>query len=421
MPNDTANVLITGVQQDAVGDYELNYLDMSGNSTDVLAGDGTWIDINDAACEWNEITNVTDDLVMGYTGACNTGKVGIGLSVPTSKLQIKNTVTATNSTVKVESTGDNGTTVGHYGIDCRSNGGGLFQVAINGEALATTTVTFTPPNYHPLIGVRGIANAGEYCGHRAIGVYGEANGSTCSPALAGYFAGAIVHTQPPIGLSDQGIKINVESYSGGLNAVMALQPKTYNFDPEALASADPETLNYGFIAQDVQQVLPDLVVEVMAPLVRDEEGELIATEDTYLGIRYTDLIPVLVSAIQEQQAQIESLAAQVAACCTIDADNRSTAPQVNDIHIQQFGNRLEQNSPNPFETTTRISFNLAADCRARVCIYNSSGQLLDCLMDEFKNAGTHNLEWNTSGLASGIYFYTLEIDGFEQVKRAVKF
>ena len=41
-------------------------------------------------------------------------------------------------------------------------------------------------------------------------------------------------------------------------------------------------------------------------------------------------------------------------------------------------------------------------------------------MDEFKNAGTHNLEWNTSGLASGIYFYSLEIDGFEQVKRAVK-
>jgi hypothetical protein len=46
--------------------------------------------------------------------------------------------------------------------------------------------------------------------------------------------------------------------------------------------------------------------------------------------------------------------------------------------------------------------------------------MIDCLVDDTRAAGNHRVDWYTSDLAPGIYFYSLEVDGFEQVRRAVK-
>ena len=82
MPNNEPNVLITGVQQDQTGDYALNYLAFPNDENLFLAGDGTWVPGN-VACDWNLVTNgASNDLVMGYTGACNEGRVGIGSANP---------------------------------------------------------------------------------------------------------------------------------------------------------------------------------------------------------------------------------------------------------------------------------------------------------------------------------------------------
>jgi len=403
IPEGPGDVLITGKLEDVDGDYSLRYLEFSDDDSQVLAGNGTWVDINSSACEWNEVTNgPSDDLVMGYTGACNQGRVGIGTSVPTSKLHINNDL-GTNSgmTVRVASNGSNNTGVVHWGIACRTTGGGASQVGIIGQANATASFTGAT---RPLIGVVGSAVQSPtptpvLCGHQAVGVYGEvinANQS-CGSGVAGYFNSNIVVAGATINYSDETVKTDLTPITGALEQILQLEPMSYYLNNDAVGgTAFSSDLAFGLSAQHTQQILPSIVKEVPKPFIRDEEDNLISQEGELLGISYVELIPILISAMQEQQAQIEALSAQVAACCAVDAGNRSGALPANDIIIEQSANRLDQNNPNPFNSNTRIGFNLAEDCRARVCIYNSAGQLIDCLIDEFRSSGAHSIEWNTS-------------------------
>jgi hypothetical protein len=72
---------------------------------------------------------------------------------------------------------------------------------------------------------------------------------------------------------------------------------------------------------------------------------------------------------------------------------------------------LEQNAPNPFNPTTRISFALPEDAQVRLDIYTITGQIVSRLVDGPLHAGYHDYEWNpgaSAGGASGIYFYRLQ-------------
>lgn len=69
---------------------------------------------------------------------------------------------------------------------------------------------------------------------------------------------------------------------------------------------------------------------------------------------------------------------------------------------------LYQNYPNPFNPTTIISFTLKQIERVSLNIYDVSGRLASVLIDEKKlSSGLHEIEFNASGLSSGIYFYQL--------------
>jgi len=72
---------------------------------------------------------------------------------------------------------------------------------------------------------------------------------------------------------------------------------------------------------------------------------------------------------------------------------------------QQFS--LEQNYPNPFNPVTIIVFNLPASGAARLAIYNTLGQEIAVLVDEHLVAGRHEVVFDGSALASGVYFYRL--------------
>src|SRR6185436_3570583 len=65
----------------------------------------------------------------------------------------------------------------------------------------------------------------------------------------------------------------------------------------------------GLIAQDVQNVLPNLIGHFKVPGIIDSSGVLdtIGTGATYLAVNYTGLIPYLIGAIKEQQVIIDSL------------------------------------------------------------------------------------------------------------------
>jgi flagellar hook assembly protein FlgD len=76
---------------------------------------------------------------------------------------------------------------------------------------------------------------------------------------------------------------------------------------------------------------------------------------------------------------------------------------------------LFQNTPNPFNPTTTISFALPEPAHVTLSIYNLLGQEVIRLMDEYRPAGRYSVFWNgenTSGqpVASGLYLYRLQTD-----------
>jgi CubicO group peptidase (beta-lactamase class C family) len=91
------------------------------------------------------------------------------------------------------------------------------------------------------------------------------------------------------------------------------------------------------------------------------------------------------------------------------------------------GFALRQNYPNPFNSITNIEFALPHSGFVSLKIYNMLGEEVSTLVAEQREAGTHKLNWDASGLASGVYLYRLEAkdpsnnsgQGFVQTKKLI--
>ena len=80
---------------------------------------------------------------------------------------------------------------------------------------------------------------------------------------------------------------------------------------------------------------------------------------------------------------------------------------------------LAQNYPNPFNPTTTISFCLPARSRVRLDVIDILGRAVDGLDLGQMSGGEHRVEYNASGLASGVYFYRLETDHGSQTRKMI--
>ena len=81
---------------------------------------------------------------------------------------------------------------------------------------------------------------------------------------------------------------------------------------------------------------------------------------------------------------------------------------------------LMQNYPNPFNPVTNIRFMLPEKSYVTIKVYNILGQNVKTLINnERLDAGTHQTRFSGEGLASGIYFYTIQTEKFTQTKRMV--
>ncbi len=65
-------------------------------------------------------------------------------------------------------------------------------------------------------------------------------------------------------------------------------------------------------------------------------------------------------------------------------------------------------SPNPFNPVTRIKYSLPERLHVKLAVYDVTGRLAAVLVNGMRTAGTHTVEWNARGHASGLYFYRLE-------------
>lgn len=80
---------------------------------------------------------------------------------------------------------------------------------------------------------------------------------------------------------------------------------------------------------------------------------------------------------------------------------------------------LFQNYPNPFNPSTTIRYSLTKPDLVRIKIYDILGREVKTLVNEIKQVGTYEVQFNAAGLASGIYFYRIESGSFIQTKKMI--
>ncbi|MBL7052910.1 MAG: T9SS type A sorting domain-containing protein [Candidatus Marinimicrobia bacterium] len=80
---------------------------------------------------------------------------------------------------------------------------------------------------------------------------------------------------------------------------------------------------------------------------------------------------------------------------------------------------LHQNTPNPFNPTTQINYQLPVVGNVQLAIYNVRGQLVETLVNESQNPGYYSVSFDGSGYSSGVYFYRLSTPEFQNVKKMV--
>lgn len=128
------------------------------------------------------------------------------------------------------------------------------------------------------------------------------------------YKGAEITNETTDSTSDVRLKTDIEPYTNCLDKILNLNPVYYRWrddiDTSFLTDKDKDKVQVGLIAQDVENIIPEVVVN---HLVYDEE---------YKRIKYSKLTAVLIGAIKEQQDQInslketvEELSTKLAQCC----------------------------------------------------------------------------------------------------------
>jgi hypothetical protein len=150
------------------------------------------------------------------------------------------------------------------------------------------------------VGVRGIASGN---GTINWGVYGTASGPGAN--RAGYFNGNVEAINGTF-ISDQQFKTNVTAMNNGLKIITQLKPVNYHFDTISFPQFNFGTeLQIGFIAQQVESVLPNLVYEGGFPAEYDSLGNEITPATTYKSLNYNGLIPINTQAIIELNQKVD--------------------------------------------------------------------------------------------------------------------
>jgi len=288
-------------------------------------------------------------------------------------------------------------------------------------------------------GVMG--TAGNYTNGWNYGVYGQILGSSNGAGIYGTQGGAMLINDKYAGFfngnvnvtgvlsvngvsvqtSDQRTKQNIKALSetnNSLNGLLGLTPVSYNLNTDffqTLQGEQGDTLSAnemyiepqladriqrGFIAQELQEIFPDLVFE-------DNDG--------VLAINYIGLIPVIVDAIKEMQTQIISQEERIG---NLETDLYGVKDPVlmtkseDEINKDQDKAELYQIHPSPFNQQITIRHKIPEQFgNATLHIYNMQGT--EILNYSVINRGYTATNLGPSELKPGMYLYTLIADGRE--------
>ena len=165
----------------------------------------------------------------------------------------------------------------------------------------------------------------------------------------------------------------------------------------AAREAKQKILYTGFVAQDVERAAKELGY--------DFSGVDAAKNDKDLySLRYAEFVVPLVKAVQELSEKVQKLEAALA------EKNGGDVSALTSKMPAVTGMNLSQNSPNPFSSTTTISYVLPQQYQsAKIVITNKSGNALKQV--NVTGNGKKSLTFDASAFAAGTYHYALYIDG----------
>jgi hypothetical protein len=300
--------------------------------------------------------------------------------------------------------------------------------------------------YSPDIGIYGSGGAHGTDGYSysGQGIHGESYTglggffhSSASWALeattdSGYYAGVFfghVYASQGFITSDRRLKKNIQDFSDAMSIINKLQPKHFEFKNDAQYAGLhlPTGTHYGLLAQDLEQVLPNLVHEEIFnvpvktdPIVikpRSPDGTDVnqyqkpaSIEKTeripVKAVNYEELIPVMIKAMQEQDQKIEALTEEVnklKAAMQAEADNHADALKLTNAYVEQI-------IPNPASNSTTIYYNsLPNGSDARLVVYDMNGKRIKQM--QLSKGGSGSIKVDISSLSAGTYTYALLIDG----------
>ena len=127
------------------------------------------------------------------------------------------------------------------------------------------------------------------------------------------------------------------------------------------------------------------------------------------SINYTGSTSVTV-AVDYSANATKTAAISVSSTSTTDVSNENAVVT---------GFNLYQNYPNPFNPSTVIKFSLPEKMNVKLTVYDMMGREVAQLINGVQEVGTHSVEFNASGFASGVYFYTLSANKFSQTHKLV--
>ncbi len=255
----------------------------------------------------------------------------------------------------------------------------------------------------------GVSTAIQGSANQGIGIYGITKNAN---NYAGFFAGS-VYTSGAFVASDEKLKKNIEDLTTGMDIINQLHPKKYRFKDEGNMKLMnlPQGERYGLIAEELEKVLPGLVKNTKFQPAGDEErmSGRAAPDIEFKAVNYTELIPVLIKGMQEQQSVIEELQHQIDQLQNqLQNLSGNRNPATNGASTASSAYLL-QNAPNPFTQNTIVRcFIPSAVKQAKLEVYNAGGQLIKSYAVA---NGMNNITIDSGILPAGDYLYILFADG----------
>ena len=368
-----------------------------------------------------------------------------------------------------------------FGVQGFANGSAVENTAVRGDAISPTTALnfgisgLAQNSTTSNVGVLGLGTG--TAGMKNYGVSGRASGgsldnysiygeisSGSGNLYAGYFQGFTYvngdlevngHVNSVDGsplTSDASLKTNIGDIQNASAILSNLHPRSFYFD-----TVNPYGFNfngkkqYGFIAQELEQFLPELVSEQNKRAQYDSAGNVLTPAYNYKALNYNAFFGILAQAAKEQQTQIDEQQSELQEKDSVIASQQA---QLNDLNsrlsqlenclsallpilceanqmaVQQTPQEIQrelssklqvklsdkntivlaQNVPNPFAESTVIAYSIPLTVKqAQIHFYNSQGNLIQSV--DITERGNGELTVFADDLSSGMYTYSLVADG----------